>query len=345
MTMPNILDIKDGDRILISRTDRLGDLILALPFVETIKVRYPKCQVDVIASLYASPILENNSRIDNIVRVQNDQLQTNKLYRKDLLGKVRRSDYKVVVVVYPERKISRLFYDAEIPIRLGTAGRFHSILFNHHLVHSRKQNLKHESEYNLDFLQFFREGETVRLPQVYLREKEIKNARRILTNVGVKNKFVVIHPGSGGSAERWHLDDFINLYRLLEQEKLELVISGSEGEGEMIAAASEKLGLPLRRIAGQTDLRTLAAVLSQAELMIANSTGPLHLAVAVGTRTVGLYPSRKAMSPRRWGPLGARDLVIQPEGVECRCPSGQCTCMKMIKAETVAQNVMELLAQ
>ncbi|MCK4574078.1 MAG: glycosyltransferase family 9 protein [candidate division Zixibacteria bacterium] len=343
--MGKLLDINDGDRILISRTDRLGDLILALPFAETIKLRYPKCRVDVIASLYASPILENNPRIDNIVRVQNDQLQTNNLYRKDLLQKVVKNKYQAVVAVYPERKISQLFYDAGIPVRIGTAGRFHSIFFSHHLMHSRKQNLKHESEYNLDFLQFFRDGETVRFPRVYLREKEIRNARRILSDVGVGERFVVLHPGSGGSAERWCLDDFVRLYEALENRELEVVISGSEKEGETIAASSKNLGIPARRITGDTDLRTLAAVLSQADLVVANSTGPLHLAVAVGTRAVGLYPSRKAMSPRRWGPLGDEDRVIQPVGVECKCPPGQCTCMDMIKVETVADEVIAMLAE
>ena len=343
--MAKLLDINDGDRILISRTDQLGDLILALPFVETIKRRYPKCRVDVIASLYASPILENNPAIEAIVRVQNDQLLSNSLYRKDLLQKVKKNNYKAVIAVYPERQISRLFYDAGIPIRVGTAGRFHSIFFSHHLLHSRKQNLKHETEYNLDFLRFFCEGETVMFPQVYLRDKEVANARRILSKAGITDKFVVIHSGSGGSAERWRLDDFVRLYEVLEKRELVPVISGSEQEGEMIAAASNRLGIPVKTITGETDLRTLAAVLSLADLVVANSTGPLHLAVAVGTRAVGLYPSRKAMSPRRWGPLGEKNSVIQPAGVECKCPPGQCTCMQMIKVDTVADEVCRRLTE
>jgi heptosyltransferase-3 len=340
--MSKLLDLKAGDRILISRTDRLGDLILALPFVETVKERYPECRIDVISSLYASPILENNGHITKILRVQNDQLLSNKLYKKDLLHKIRVEKYKVVVVLYPERHISRLFYKAEIPFRLGTAGRFHSVFYNTRLVHSRRQNLKHEFEYNLDFLKFFRRGRVVKFPQVYLREKEINHARRILNSAGVKDNFVVIHPGSGGSAERWPLENFIRLYRLLEQEGVELVLSGSESEGEIIEAASVELGIPVRKITGLTDLRTLAAVLSLADVVVANSTGPLHLAVAVRTTGVGLYPSRKAMSPLRWGPLGGLDRVIQPVGVECQCPPKRCTCMELIKPEQVLKEVLEV---
>ncbi|MEW6412296.1 MAG: glycosyltransferase family 9 protein [Candidatus Zixiibacteriota bacterium] len=341
--MSKQLEFEKGDGILISRTDRLGDLILALPFVETISERYPQCRVDVISSLYASPILENNKRIHKILRVQNDQLLTNKLYKKDLLQKIKKEKYKAVVALYPERQMSRLFYKAEIPYRLGTAGRFHSVFFNMRLVHSRKKNLKHEYEYNLDFLRFFRRGKTVDFPNVYLRPKEINNARRILNEAGVSDHFVVIHPGSGGSAERWPLENFIRLYRLLKQHGIELVVSGSEEEGEVIAEAEKALGIPVRKITGQTDLRTLAAVLSLANLVVANSTGPLHLAVAVGTHGVGLYPSRKAMSPLRWGPLGAGGRVIQPVGVECKCPPRHCKCMETITPERVMNEILEML--
>lgn len=343
--MPRVLEIRDRDKILISRTDRLGDLILALPFVETMKQRYPKTRIDVISSLYASPILENNSSISKILRVQNDQLLTNKLYKKDLLQKVSKEKYSAVIVLYPERRISRLFYEANIPIRVGTAGRFHSIFFSHHLLHSRKKNIKHEFEYNLDFTRFFREGPTVREPRIYLRDKELRSARRILANAGVTSPFVVLHPGSGGSAERWPLDSYLQLYALLEREGVQVVFSGSEEEGNIIDRGADKYHMKVRKVTGDTDLRTLAAALSLARVVVANSTGPLHVAVAVGTQVVGLYPSRNTMSPVRWGPLGRNSRVIQPDNPVCTCPPRQCTCMLTIQPEHVARETTDLLLQ
>lgn len=343
--MSQPLDLRPNDKILISRTDRLGDLILALPFAETIKARYPECRVDIMASLYASPIVENNKKIDGIVRVLNKQLITDRLYKRDLLQKIRQEDYRVVVVLYPGRQVSQLFYKANIPIRVGTAGRFHSVFFNYHLFHSRKSNRKHECEYNMDFLKFFRSGPTIKSPTVYPREKEITNSRRILDKAGVTDRFIVLHPGSGGSAERWPLDRFIELHKLLEAAGLQVVISGSEREGTMIKEASKRLGIPVRDISGETDLRTLAATLSLATVVVANSTGPLHLAVAVGTKVVGLYPGKAVMSPARWGPLGKHDRVLLPTVPECNCPPNQCTCMLSISAERAAEEVAGLFLQ
>lgn len=343
--MSKEIELNPGDKLLISRTDRLGDLILALPFVQTMKARYPQCQVDVVASLYASPILENNDRIDGIVRVLNRQLVSDRFYRKDLLNKIKAANYKAVAVLYPGRSISHLFYKANIPIRIGTAGRFHSVLFNHHVFHSRKSNRKHEAEYNMDFLRFFRDGPCSIQPHVYPSKWELANARRVLDAIGVRGPFVVLHPGSGGSAERWPLHRFLDLHEVLVSRDYQVVMSGSEEEGLMIEKACLERGIKPRKIYGDTDLRTLAAALSLATVVVANSTGPLHLAVAVGTRVVGLYPGKAVMAPARWGPLGKHDRVLLPPNKECTCPEGECTCMLNIPASAVAEKVAEVFAE
>lgn len=337
-----VVQLNPGDNILVSRTDKLGDLVLSLPFVETIKTRYPECRIDVLTSLYASPILENNDRIDRIVRVQNDQLVKDPLYKKDLLHKIKLGDYKVVVALYPERIVSQLFYKAGIPIRIGTGRRFHSVFYNNHIFHSRKENKKHERDYNLDFLEFFRDGETILPPRVYPKEKEIRYAHRILDEMNVTGDFVTLHPGSGGSAERWSLDRFIRLYQLLVEAGLPVIFSGSEPEGRLIEERSLKLGIDVKQITGETDLRTLAAVLSISDVVVANSTGPLHLAVAVGTDVVGLYSGKKVMSPVRWGPIGDDHRVLIPTRQVCECPPAQCRCMETISEEKVAEAVIEL---
>ncbi len=341
--MSKDIEIKKGDRILVSRTDRLGDLILALPLIESIKLRHPDCQVDVLASLYASPILENNPHIDSIIRVQNDQLRSVRHYGKELFGKIRKNNYQVAVVVFPDRMISRMIHKSGVKYRLGTAGRFHSVFFNHHLLHTRKANKKHEMEYNLDFLKFFSSGESVSSPRVYLDERELNNAIRILKEAEVKGKFVVLHPGSGGSAHRWPVDKFMQLHENLTKAGYQVVITGSSEEEENYRRMDPKLISRMKILAGQTDLRTLAAILSRADCLVSNSTGPLHLAAAVGTRVVGLYPRQKIMSPVRWGPIGTGNHIVQPQSPECDCPPKECLCMTTISIERVASRVEKLM--
>ena len=147
------------------------------------------------------------------------------------------------------------------------------------------------------------------------------------------------------SAERWPLDRFLHLYKALEHVGVQVVISGSEKEGETIDQQSRELGLKVRNITGDTDLRTLAAALSLADVVVANSTGPLHLATAVGTKVVGLYPGKAVMAPARWGPLGRHDRVLVPTSKECRCPPNECVCLLTITVEKVASEVAQLFNQ
>lgn len=337
------LPIPSGSRLLISRTDRIGDLIMAIPLAESIKLRHPDCEVHIMASLYASPVLENNPNIDGIVRVQHDQLVGNGRYRVELQGKVRRTGFHAVVVLYPEPHVCRLLYRAGIPIRIGTSRRFHSLYFNHYIHHSRKTNRMHEAEYNLDFLKFFAAGPTVTMPRVLLTEIERRNAERILGAKGIDGDFVVVHPGSGGSADSWPLEHFLKLVEDIRQGGMPVLLSGSITEAPIIQQMVDGMHIKAASIAGETDLRTLAAVLARARLVVSNSTGPLHLAAAVGTQVVGLYPNKRVMSPVRWGPLGGNHLVLQPSVTACRCPEKRCECMKSMSVSVVANTVRQAL--
>ena len=80
-------------------------------------------------------------------------------------------------------------------------------------------------------------------------------------------------------------------------------MTGSKEEEKKIAKAVNERTISLINLAGKTDIRTLGGLLSLADIVIANSTGPLHLATAVGTKVIGLYPNTHAMSPVRWGQL------------------------------------------
>ncbi len=310
--MARQIELKRGDRILISRTDRLGDLILALPLMETIKIRYPENPLDILTSDYAAPILKNTKYIDKVVTVNNDRLKKEKEYQTELLQRIKESNYHTALVLFPDKLISRLLYEAGIPYRIGTGRRFHSIYFNYHIFHSRKANRKHESEYNLDFLRFFRQGVLFKIPRLDLKNRELDEARKLLTLDRIKDDFLILHPGSGGSARQWPLELFIELYDLLTKKGLAVLMTGSDDEGLRIRQAAENYGIKVNLFAGKTDLLTLAALLSLAGVVVANSTGPLHLAAAVGTKVIGIYPSEHAMSPVRWGPLGEGHLIVQP---------------------------------
>ncbi|RZK27409.1 MAG: glycosyl transferase, partial [Hymenobacter sp.] len=95
-------------------------------------------------------------------------------------------------------------------------------------------------------------------------------------------------------------------------------------------------------LTGQLALPEFIAFIAAADGLVAGSTGPLHLAAALGRHTLGLYPPIKPMHPGRWGPLGphAEYLVFdRPNCEDCRAAPVACTCIKAIAAATVAAQI------
>src|SRR5439155_26398816 len=125
---------------------------------------------------------------------------------------------------------------------------------------------------------------------------------------------VVIHPGTGGSAREWPAEYFGHLSTRLQSERgAQILITGAKGEERKVAAVligSKGKGIPL---VGRLSLNELTAVIKRANLFISNSTGPLHIAAAVGTPVVSMFPQITAMSAARWGPYTTKKRVLIPD--------------------------------
>jgi len=126
------------------------------------------------------------------------------------------------------------------------------------------------------------------------------------------------------------------LYERLKNSGYDSVMTGSLTEGRLIDSESESMGTLLKNICGQTELKVLMAILSKADLVVANSTGPLHLAAATGTKVIGLYPAGKTVSPVRWKPIGSPCRIL--------LPFGQGADMKSITVESVLGQIESLLS-
>jgi ADP-heptose:LPS heptosyltransferase len=160
--------------------------------------------------------------------------------------------------------------------------------------------------------------------------------------------FVVIHPGCGGSARNWTPEHYHDLCRRLHDSGVEIVVSGSESEMELARQIKGGIGDGIHSIAGRTDLSVMAAVLRESRVFVGPSTGPMHLAAAVGTPVVALFGPVLTTGPDRWGPLGKGHCVFVPPVETCRCRINECRlgdCMAMIDPGEVAGAVTAAMAQ
>ncbi len=106
---------------------------------------------------------------------------------------------------------------------------------------------------------------------------------------GPAQPLVVLHPGATDARRRWPLAHFARVGAALRDAGARLVLNGDAGERDLCAALLRLLGGRALDLSGRLSLHGLVGLLARAAVVVANDTGPLHLAHAVGTRSVGLF--------------------------------------------------------
>lgn len=296
-----------GRRILVVRNDRIGDLVLALPLVQGLKDA--GASVGVWASPYAAPLLKDDRRVDALIEDGPGAAQ-----------RLKAAGFDTALLLWATWRNAFAVLRAGIPLRVGPTARPASLLFSRRLGVRRGQGWEHESELNYAFGRAIGLAGEAPLPRLQLGEAALRSAKRWLKAKGPQGKgpLLVLHPGSKGSAQPWPAERFAELGRVLKaRHGVRLLVSGGPGDEAAVEACAKALP-GAGRLGGELGLPAFAALLGEADLFVAGSTGPLHLAAAQGTPVLGLYPPLRAMSPLRWAPRGSRRAVLSPAGLGFR---------------------------
>ncbi len=334
-------------RILIVRPDKLGDLIATLPMASAIKRAMPDAHVTFMVRDYTAPLLEIAPEVDETVIFDPLAKPREKI---DLFRSIRTD-----TVFFPVSKFDLAFYAklAYKPKRVGSIGtgyRLYSMLYTHRVYEHRKKSKRHEAEYNVRMLSEIGIEAQTPLTRLELRPNDHQRADENIVSLFGKQsqKYCVLHVGSGGSSFEWPIERYAEFAKWVAQRlSLPIVLTGLRSERETLLSVSEVMerhGAAVRLFVDKPMLE-LAGLLSRASLVLASSTGPGHLAAALGTPTLGLFPLIRPLSKARWGFRG--DLVsnIEPqEPPKPTCPEcKECECMQAITTMQVSRAAEILL--
>lgn len=336
------------ENVLVVRTDRIGDVVLTLPMVSVLREHLPNAQISLLLRSYTQELVDGFEGLNRILTY--DEAGEKKGFFR-MLAELRGQRFDLVVVSHPTFRIAALIACAGIPTRVGSGYRWYSFLFNRKVFEHRKTAEKHEAEYNISLLQAIGIKQAT-VPRIALSISEYSNsaAAKFLENLGIalSEPFIVLHPGSGGSARDWSAENFGDLARSLSEDGFKVVVSGTEAEKALVDRVVSRSGGSALDGSGGMSLKDLAALIGRAQLFVSNSTGPLHIAAAAGTPVIAFYPPIRECSPRRWGPLTEQKIVFTAENSSCpRCKGGPCQgndCMNQITVESVLKAARSLLA-
>ena len=324
-------------RVIISRTDSIGDVLLTLPMCAWIKSTYPTATILFLGKGYTKSVVDCYDLVDEFIDWKDFENQT----KADQLEKFRSLNADAIIHVFPNKEIASLAKKVRIPTRVGTSHRsYHLFTCTHRPNFTRKRSDLHESQLNHELLRPFG---LVDLPTL----EDISNATshfhapnldlpdflsKVLQN---KGKSIILHPKSQGSAREWPMEKYTALTNELVKRNFTVFFTGTHAEGD--AFRSQIPTHPnVIDTTGKLSLNELITFISKVDFLLACSTGPLHIAGYLGINTIGFFVPKRPIHPGRWKALGPNVsiLVNDPECANCKKKS-DCNCIADISVDRV----------
>ena len=345
-------------KVVINRSDALGDLLLTLPVAGKIKSAHPDAKIAFIISEKCRGLLENHPWVDEIWSLEREIPSFRRLFQR-----LRGFSPSVYLHVGGRVMPSLCAWLLRIRVRGGLLSKWWSFFFlNQGVRQSRSRQGGHERDYNLELLKPLgmkvEKGENY-CPRLYLRGDEVVDFRKELGILGFSGGMVVIHPGMSGHTVNWPSLHYAKLVEVLERRhpgEYVYVFGGTPADEAYMAPVRHYFqGEKRERIffydGSCKGLRHYMGLLSQASCVVAPSTGITHIANALGVGQIGLYGPIEVQSARRWGPCrqGERVKVLVPS-VNCpeyaSCAGSRCVeydCMERVTPEKVAEEMGSIL--
>ena len=297
-------------RIIIARTDKIGDLILSIPTFFMVRKMYPEAEITLLVRNYNYNIVKNLPYINRVVQIDN--------YRqKELLEKIRYFNADVFIALYVDNFVMELAKASKAKVRIGPLSKIKSFFtFNKGVLQKRSKSIKHEAEYNLDLIKKldkkkFEERFEINT-QIFLDKNNIEAAEKFFKDNNIGKKVLVVNPFMGGSAKNITDSQYADIIRRVRDydNDIEVIITAHISDEERGLNLLEKIDREkVYLFANGGELLNIGAVINKAKVYFGGSTGPTHIAGSLQKSIVALYPKKPSQSPVRWGIYGNDDVT------------------------------------
>ena len=338
-------------RILVSRLRFMGDIILTTPLVSALNEHYPEAKIDYLAEPPYIELLKNNPKISGLIsfdRKLYSQLSVINSIKAQwkLIRILRQKKYDLAIDLFGIPRSAWLMWLTGAPIRVGGCFRYRSHLYTYCFNH--KKNWTTAIDFHQLALNRIGILPALSKPEIFLTKNELEWAKNYIDKRGFDpNKPIIgIYPGATWPAKIWPIQRFVQLANQIAKnlEGQIFIVVGPDDKSLI-----EKMFFnqnPKVIVGDLLNLRKLAAVIYYCDLFISNDCGPMHIAPAVSTPTIGIFGPG---DPLVWFPYdrikGHRVII---KDIDCRpCNQNECSiqhqCMTKISVEEVYISVKEVL--
>ncbi|MDD5629393.1 MAG: glycosyltransferase family 9 protein [Elusimicrobia bacterium] len=338
-------------RVLILQSAFLGDSLLTLPLARDLKAILPDCRVTVLTLPKTGALFKDSPHVDDVVLDDKRGIHRGPRGTWRLAQNLRRRKFDLALIPHRSLRSAVLARLAGIPRRIGSAASAGRWLLTDAVPFTW---LMHDLERNLALLQPLQPGIRPRPDESVFVARDAQATQTIgmrlrEEGVAVDERLVGLHPGSVWATKRWLPERFAALARGLRAQGLRVVLVGGESDRELCGRIAEDGGA--LDWSGRTDLMELKALMGRMCLFVTNDSGPMHLATGLGVPTLAIFgPTTRELG---FFPYGAGHRVVEKD-LACRpcslhggkaCPAGHFLCMRLITAEEVLAQALEMTAR
>ena len=309
-----------SERFLVVKLADLGDVLTITPALRAIREAYPRARIDALVTALGATALDGLDSVDRLIpfdKAQFDRVnpKIDPLVEVMRLGlHLRQQAYDRVFLFHHlftstgRAKYGALLTATAAPWRAGLAEQCPWFLTD--VAEDLGYGVRHEADYWLDvaILAGARRPSSPRL-EIAVDELARRQAARLVGDRPTGRTIrVALSPGSGkySPGRRWSASSYVAVGRRLVEDyrpEIDLIVVGTADERELANTICAGIGPVARNIAGQTDLKTLAAILATCDTLISNDGGAIHVAAAAGIPVLAVFGPSDHVS---WGPFGAK---------------------------------------
>ncbi|MFZ5801805.1 MAG: lipopolysaccharide heptosyltransferase II [Candidatus Omnitrophota bacterium] len=341
-------------RILVTRADRIGDLVLATPVLESLRAHFPSAFIACLTFPENREILEGNPFIDQAIFYDKRGQEHGLWGTWRFARKLAREKFDLVIHLHATNRMHALGWLAGISQRIGYSRKIPWTL-TQAIPDLKKEGEKHEAEYNYDLLEslgIF--APQILRPWIPLSDRHQSSVSKLLEHhrIASDRPWIALHPSASCPSKRWPAERFGKLcdcFGDAGRGPLFFVVGTREDRG-LAARIQASASVPVHDWTGKLSLGMLAVFLSRCALLVTNDSGPAHVADAVGTPVVSIFGrNRRGLSPKRWRPLSPSNRIVWQD-IGCDpCLAHHCEidflCLAAIPVREVFRHAEELLSR
>ena len=322
-------------RILIVEVNWIGDVLFSTPFIRSVREAYPQSHIACLVHPRCREMLASNPRINELIIYDEEGVHRSLAGKARLVGELRTRQFDAAFILHRSFTKALLTLLAGIPTRIGYATKRRRGVLTQAVA--EPVAAMHKVEYFLGIARAAGIEPRSTAYEFFVTDKENVYISGLLerNGIGPEERFVVINPGGNWDPKRWPKERFARLAdALIERFGVRVVVTGAEKDVVLANEIRRLMKHAAVVLAGQTTLKQLGALLGRAALVVANDSGPMHMAVAMKTRVIALFGPT---SPALTGPYGGDTYTVLFKNTQCAVPcyDTACTVHTCMSAVTV----------